>query len=374
MARRLTCGFELLGYYAYESNWYVYPLSTRTKDDATAGYGYIMGPGRTGNKCYRGGDASYRYTGRLRITQLYTLDEFCLRWAWKYVAPSMSGAGTDILQIWSGTNYYGEDSTKIFRMRVLDSTLCNLEYLYNGTDWYQVGQIDRSELDPSGSVWHVFELRWKRGTSDGLVQFRIDGELYTNVTGIDTATGNPIYPYWICFGDYDNHLGAWCFYLDDIALNDTEGATNNSWPGLGGCVALPPTGQGDRQELTLVGSGLTANWQAVDAIPPVYVSESEYVTNSGPGQKDLYTSGSLPIVNGLVNAVVLHARVRNTAAGSATLGYILKSSGSEAQDDIGTINSTALMDLEKTLDVNPVTGNPWTIAEVNGLQSGPEII
>lgn len=83
-------------------------------------------------------------------------------------------------------------------------------------------------------------------------------------------------------------------YFDDLALNDDQGSSQNSWPGAGRVILLKPTADSQVGSWT-GGSGGTSNlWQAVSNIPPAgtasetNTTQIESADSSGDNSTDEY--------------------------------------------------------------------------------------
>lgn len=119
------------------------------------------------------------------------------------------------------------------------------------------------------------EFRINTGSNDDVVGLRINGDLIERSTSADIATGAPT---GVGFG-----VGIFACDLthDDIALNDDQGSSQNSWPGEGKCdIAFPisdstPTPTATVDDTWKLGADTAPaadpngdRWQSVNNIPP----------------------------------------------------------------------------------------------------------
>ncbi len=155
---------------------------------------------------------------------------------------------------------------------------------------------------------------------------RLDGvtlhtESATNFTDVTTFD-----PY---FGWFGGPGVSKILYIDDIAINDDQGASQTTWPGDGNIVCLVPTADSVRDALWTGGAGGTSNlFAAVDNKPPVGTATETDTTQiehagSAAGTTDdyeatmqTYTVGGVPAgaTITLVQAVAAHGEDVTTGA------------------------------------------------------------
>jgi hypothetical protein len=329
---------------------------------------------RTGTRAWesRWYSAPTYYYSNMYANQLFDIDEFYVRFGLKIAVRSSAGDLTNIFEIFK-SSIPGVGTDVVFRLRPIDDNNINIEYLYNGTDWYQIGQKYCYTTQ-----YYCWEIHWKNGTGNGEIEVLVDGVREAYVSGIDNETGNPVEPFWFMWGGkgVTNNVYHY-FYLDDIAINDTGGDNNNSWPGLGGIISAVPNGEGNREELSRAypgGETRDANWQVVDEIP---TADTDYVFNMANAEKDLYTSGSPSVTEGIVNSVAFHIVARNAASGNAVVYPHFFTSGSGGLEASSgspiTVTTQGFLGYVQNLDKNPCTGEDWDIHDFPGLQFGPKI-
>lgn len=166
--------------------------------------------------------------------------------------------------------------------------------------------------------------------------------------------------------------GTGSIYLDDIAINDTEGSYQTTYPGLGGVFYLEPTADGDQTDWTP--STGTVNYAMVDDIPPDDATTYNQAVTTGA--IDLYEVDDCPEYVAAVNLVQVVYRATLTTSGYNEITDLVKVSGtvySGNENVVVPITPTFGYYLGTVHYLNPATGTVWGTAEVNAMQAGMEI-
>ena len=168
--------------------------------------------------------------------------------------------------------------------------------------------------------------------------------------------------------------------FDDIAVNDSTGSYQNSWPGEGKIICPRPNAAGDAYswQKTTGGAGTNTNYQLVDEAPPndatdlaranTAVQDFHNCTDSGIGAADI------------VNVVQVGCRYDGSAA-SANSGFkleIKKTSGGTVtqSNEIIPANTTWQTNAASAPKLPPITlyldpdGSLWTQATLDTMQIG----
>ncbi len=136
-------------------------------------------------------------------------------------------------------------------------------------------QIGSDSVDTiATSQWYRIELALTydgTATSFSAAELRMDGTTVASSSGlsltVDTAAnwGWPVSP-----------AANSVVYADDVAVNDSTGAANNTWPGSGKVIMMCPISDNNRGAWTQgAGAGGTTNlWDAVNNTPPVGVADA----------------------------------------------------------------------------------------------------
>lgn len=168
-------------------------------------------------------------------------------------------------------------------------------------------------------------------------------------------------------------------YFDDIAVNDTAGSSQTSYPGNGKITHFHPSAAGDQTQMTATGAG--TNWLCVSEITPNDVST--YVTNSADLQIDTYNIDDPKLLVGrtpTITLVQLGMRFATNNGGSS-LNFtprIMKASGGTVSEGtvIATASAAYLTNNSAAPNNPPLTlyqdpdGANWTVNTLNSAQIG----
>jgi hypothetical protein len=227
----------------------------------------------------------------------------------------------------------------------------------------------------SGSVvaantWYCYEVRVVIDDVYGVVQVKRDGTLDIDLVGteeapLDTRNAGNGDIGTIRFGSHDVTNGLFG-YLDDIAINDTTGTINNSWPGRGGIYPMIPSGAGTLTQFTPDSGG---NYARVSDVPPD--DDTSYVESAVLDTSDLYTTAGVTPTDGTVSAVQWLARARLTDSGAGNLRRLVRHDGvNYAGDDQGL--DTSYRYVSEIMEEAP-DETEWTLSKVNALEIGQQV-
>lgn len=154
-----------------------------------------------------------------------------------------------------------------------------------------IGTASAKALIPN--VWHRVELKWlvSSAGSNSTCEAYLDGELISSVTG-QNFNNTALNRFEV--GTSTSPGASWVIYFDDVAFNDDQGSSENSYPGAGRIVLLKPTADSQVGSWTGGTGGTTNLFDAVDNTPPVgTASESnttqiESADSSGDNSTDEY--------------------------------------------------------------------------------------
>ena len=214
------------------------------------------------------------------------------------------------------------------------------------------------------SGWFLLEAHIKIHDTTGIVEVRYDGQNDVSFSG-DTKPG----------ADTAIDLINWTptnyIYYDDLAINDTVGAVDNSWCGDGHIIALAPNANGDLSQLDGSDGNKTDNYLLVDEKPSN--SDTDYVEGSVAGNTDLYNFESAG-VTGTILHVWAEARAKDTVAASGTLILDIKTGGVEYNSPNLILLTTYGQMLGPLYNYNPGTsGTTWTDSDLTAIQAGPKV-
>jgi hypothetical protein len=151
----------------------------------------------------------------------------------------------------------------------------------NGTP-VQIGSDSSATI--STGQWYRIEL-WAdqiAGTGANAAELKLDG---TSVASSSTATLDGGSGYGstprIKMGWVSAPGASKVCYVDDVAVNDSTGASQTSWPGDGKVVLLVPTSDNARDANWVAGAGGTTNlYDAVNNMPPTAVAVASATNTS----------------------------------------------------------------------------------------------
>jgi hypothetical protein len=212
-------------------------------------------------------------------------------------------------------------------------------------------------------------IEWYIKIDDGVAgesTVKLDGTTEITILAADTkATGNAGAN--LCsFGgatDGATYLSFVTGYYDDLAINDTAGAVNNSWIGRGGIYGIMPEAVGNYSDL--IASAGNA-WACIDEVPP---SDADYVYESTVDKKSTYNLTVLTPTTGVIACINVIMRAKLDAVGTGNIARLIRSNGVDSQGaDVGL--DTSPKTIQDIIEIDPSGGGAWTIARVNALEAG----
>ena len=182
------------------------------------------------------------------------------------------------------------------------------------------GYTDETELGVGTSIltglqWYVVEVYLKAHATEGRLVVKVDG-----VTEIDfTGNTRPTYVGSETFDEFSRfRFGSYTstrrIHIDDIAINSTNGAVDNSWCGDGRIYRLTPTSTVS-EEWTSSASG--DNHLMVADFP--HDSDGTYIGAETPGLTDVYDMDTITLqTDEAISRVWAEARGRITEPDGAS--------------------------------------------------------
>jgi len=228
---------------------------------------------------------------------------------------------------------------------------------------YNGAVLATSELSMPVNTWVCVEVYAKIADASGQIIVKIDGDEWINYSGDtqNTANANAAMIRFGCASVHEKFI-AYSYY-DDIAVNDTAGAQNNSWIGRGGIVGLFPNGAGTHTDWD---PNTGTNYEAVDEKP--HDSDTTYVSTTTADEVDTYAMADLANSDYVVSAVQWLAAARLDEAGSAAIKPVLRQGGTDYAGDSQGLDITYAYK-KKIYDTAP-NGDAWTYANVNAIEAG----
>lgn len=233
---------------------------------------------------------------------------------------------------------------------------------YNGNNTL-IAESANQVLFPNVYSW--ISCRVVFSTTVGVVEVEIDeqnifGGTLTNQNTENGATGCNRFRVRGC-STADAHI-------DDIVLCNGAGTKLNGILKDRRIVELKPTADTATADFTR--SGGTTNFENVD--DTTQDGDSTYVESSTATHKDIYVIEDLPAEALSVDAVSIDCYARKDDAGSRSLDTIVESGGSEAPQT-NTLQTTYAHKIHLE-ELDPQGGGNWTVARVNAMQIGQEVV
>jgi hypothetical protein len=245
--------------------------------------------------------------------------------------------------------------------------------------WDHPGDFASMNVATSGAEliprqYHVLEGHVKFATDNtGLVSLKANGNTVAGAANVPTAYNDPnIESVWLGLrilggGQHLSQQDAY-LHLDDIAINSTTGPRHNSYPGFGGILILPPVAD--------VETGFNPyppgpHYQTVDELTAD--DETSFLSTQVPG-RTLFDVADLPAT--VVRVDTVQMIMRAMASDPWSWRPLLVVNGTEVQGatqntlDDGMYHNYG----SEVYAVNPLTGKPWSMEEVNQLRLGLEVI
>jgi hypothetical protein len=300
---------------------------------------------RTGNYAAYCPDAS---DSHLNVPLPQTVTEAYIRFA-AYITDF--GSTQELLRVYSGSGNLhltlNASGSGLRLERYAD------EFLANGSTALQT------------NTWYVFEARVIINDTTGVFQLRIDGgpSLDIDYTGDTRGTAGSADIRTFRFMGYLQNHG----YIDDIAVNDTAGSTDNSWPGLGGVIYLPASADGSPNEWTC--STGSDHYALVDDVPAD--GDTTYLYTSTDAKVEEFDVADTAFDDvPVILRVWPEARVRRVDADSLATVQLGVTSGAttDYSDDLEPLTSYTKRIIGDVHTVNPATSQAWTVDELDAVK------
>lgn len=267
-----------------------------------------------------------------------------------YPITNASGGGC-VVEFFSPTNTLQVVLTINTLTRVMNYCLGNQTTVLAGTHPLLLNQ------------WQCIEVYYKVADApNGVFTVKLDGVTDIVFTGdtrnVDATLGFVQFMYSV---DAVKTFG----YFDDIAINDTAGALNNSWIGRGGIYPIYPDAAATYTDLHASAGNA---WACIDEVPP---SDTDYVYDGTVDQKSTYGMTDLTPTTGTIDAINVIMRAKLDAAGVGGIARLIRSNAVDSQgaDVPLDVSAKTITEIIET-DPGAAPGTLWTIARVNALEAG----
>lgn len=245
-----------------------------------------------------------------------------------------------------------------------------------------VGQIGSASSVLSTNTWYRIEILFDRSPAAGsqILKARIDGAQFAAAT--NRTLGNSVNQLYVG-GNLNSEAqtsGDWFF--DDVAINDTAGSFQTSYPGAGSIVHLKPSAAGDINTFAVqiggtVGAG--NNFTRVNEVTPD--DATSYNASAVLSQEDLFNCDDPGFASdSLITLVAVGGRYADLVGTDATAAFKLQvekaASGTKAQSASIIPNSTSFVSNSAIPRRYPITAyqDPdnidWKFTTVSSMQIG----
>lgn len=257
------------------------------------------------------------------------------------------------------------DSTGVNHLTFAVDNVANLLKCFLGNT---TGALLDSCPAPAFNAWTCYEVRILIANApNGIVQVKEEGVLTDlDFTG-DTQNAGVADVYTVRLGSETVNTDAFLeAYYDDLAVNTTDGAANNTWIGRGGIQGLVPSGAGTTTQWTPSAGN---NWDCVDEQPP---SDADYVGSSTLNQIDTYAATNL-VGTGTIDATCDWMRGQLDAPGAGNVARMFRIGGVDYAGSDLPLAAGSWAYVKQIDEVSPDTGIAWVLAEVNAAEIGEKV-
>jgi hypothetical protein len=202
-------------------------------------------------------------------------------------------------------------------------------------------------------AWHRVELQAVAGTGTWTSETALlDGTQFVTTNTVQTRTNGIIWGV--------EPIGApnagFTFYSDDIAVNDSTGANNNTYPGSGSVVLLSPTADSAVGTGWVTGAGgSTSLFDAVNGTPPEGVADTGTATSQIRNATSNATSYDATMTTYTAAGVGVGATVNAILPVTATAAPVTTSS---KQGTVGVVSNPAITNV--ALGATGTAGAFWS--------------
>lgn len=210
-------------------------------------------------------------------------------------------------------------------------------------------------------VWNFVELTATLGTS-GSVNLNLNGISVATASGINTKNGGTKTTFdSIGIGGNTN---SYSFAVDDLYVGNDSSVLGDIR-----VVTTRPSGNGDFSELENSGGNHTNNYSYVNS---QYEQFTTFVASSNPGDEDTYVMDDLPYPAGAVLGVQTVILADKDNAATREIKPVLRIAGADYDGAAVALGSSPAYQ-QQMFPINPATGNPWTVTDVNDTQMGVQV-
>ena len=228
------------------------------------------------------------------------------------------------------------------------------------------------------NTWYRVELSIDATVDNTqVVTGRLDGTQIDQQTGNRAVLANTMTSASWGVGSWETITAT--IYFDDIAINDTTGSTQTSWPGVGSIVHMQPDSAGETDNATSTPTswqnidevtpddGATASW--LDADNDILDVNTESASNAGIDSFDTVSLIQVGIRQNVASAILgtWNTRIKSASGGTVSSGTVTSHNDTIWATN-GDPNSLPLI-YTLTSYTDPTTAVAWTPTGTNSLDN-----
>lgn len=274
------------------------------------------------------------------------------------------------------TSYPSANGAGIIQIGNSTTTQASIQMQTDGSLslWAQNVKVGSNSSVLSLNTWYRIEFKATAGSGTGVIEGKIDGTNFASST--TTTIGNSDRLTVGMIGSVTSHT-----FFDDIAINDSSGTSQTSYPGAGSIVHLHPNGTGDSETAGIAKTGDTPAWKCIDEVTPddatTFISVAatsdtldvaiDNSSTAGIGASDTITLVAVGTRGAATTAANCSVNLRlRSASGGAT-----QTSGNIVRSTTGyTTHIEAAPHIYKlTSYTDPTTGSAWTPTGTNSIDN-----
>jgi hypothetical protein len=261
--------------------------------------------------------------------------------------------------------------TTVLRIPTFRSGVTDLAWLsINGASQFiaqatTIGVLETSATVMAANTWYLIEIYFKLANAPN-GRFVV----YVDANKIIDYTGDTLPAALVTFDNIELAKAAGSsLLLDDLALNDTAGAVDNSWCGDGVVVKVEPDGNGTHNNWHGSDADDVDNYQMCHEFPKDDDTTYVYHDNTS-GVQQQFAMSHLSFTGYTILRIWAEARARKTAAAAMTLKLGQLAAGGADVVSAGRVlyvgSYTKIVGDDSF--VNPVDGNPWEEADIDAIE------
>jgi len=290
------------------------------------------------------------------------LDEMFVR-VWVYFSDPMNATGADQETFMTLLALTGSSHLTFDRNKTTGNIVVRRGDYYSGVILASGSQnIERDR-------WYCIEVHAVIDDANGVCEVRIDGgpSLDIDYAG-DTRNSADYLVHSVSFGAVlptINGLEALRGYIDDVAINDTNGAVDNSWCGPGKVYYVPVASDDGTNEWTP--STGSDHYAVLDEVPQN--EDTDYLSTATAGDEETFGLADSGLDGPVVMRAWVEGRIRRVDAASTVLVQLGVTAGAttDYSDDLELYTTHSKRIVGTDYRVNPDDSNPWSTADFDTL-------